>query len=180
MTIQHMVDLETMSTEPNAIVLTIGVVAFDTQDWTIVDKFYCALDYEHQDRQHRRHVSADTMAWWKTQPVAAYMAAFQSPSRRADLALPGLSAFMVDTQGVWGNGASFDNVILSTLYADYGIERPWKFWHDRCFRTIKHIGKQYPMTMPEFKGTPHNALDDAVHQFECLRTIAFELELDIG
>ena len=38
---------------------------------------------------------------------------------------------------VWGNGATFDNVILSNAFAACNIERPWSYKSDRCYRTLK-------------------------------------------
>ena len=70
--------------------------------------------------------------------------------------------------GVWGNGASFDNVILSESYYRAAILRPWPFWKDRCYRTIKTI---YPDVELVRSGTHHNALDDARTQAEHLIAI---------
>ena len=39
--------------------------------------------------------------------------------------------------------------------------RPWKFWNDRCYRTIKSMHPEVPMPRT---GTHHNALDDAKTQ----------------
>lgn len=173
---QHMCDLETLSTRPDAIVLSIGVVAFDTDDWTIQGVYYAALAVDEQPGRHR---SDSTLAWWAQQPEAA-RAVFHEPKVPVLEALTNLSSFMAGTQGVWGNGASFDNVILSSLFEDFGVERPWQFWHDRCFRTIKHIGNNHQVVKPPFEGVPHNALDDAVHQFQHLREIVKALNLQIN
>jgi hypothetical protein len=62
---------------------------------------------------------------------------------------------------LWGNGAVFDNVILSNAYAACAIDKPWKFWNDKCYRTLKGL---YPQIELERTGTHHNALDDAVSQ----------------
>lgn len=62
---------------------------------------------------------------------------------------------------VWGNGASFDNVILRGAYARNSTPAPWAWWNDRCYRTIKALHREVPM---ERLGTHHNALDDAISQ----------------
>jgi inhibitor of KinA sporulation pathway (predicted exonuclease) len=42
------------------------------------------------------------------------------------------------------------------------MQAPWKFYNDRCYRTLKAM---YPhIKMPKRTGTHHNALDDAISQ----------------
>jgi inhibitor of KinA sporulation pathway (predicted exonuclease) len=43
----------------------------------------------------------------------------------------------------------------------FGIERPWKYYKEFCFRTLL---KSVPKFDMPFVGVQHNALDDAVHQ----------------
>lgn len=69
---------------------------------------------------------------------------------------------------IWGNGASFDNVILANAYRAASIQQPWAYWNDRCYRTLK---KRYLDIALRRQGTHHNALDDAISQAEHLITI---------
>lgn len=39
------------------------------------------------------------------------------------------------------------------------LELPWKFWNDRCYRTVSAGFPRRQQT-----GTHHNALDDAISQ----------------
>jgi exodeoxyribonuclease VIII len=68
-------------------------------------------------------------------------------------------------KGVWGNGASFDNTILTETYKRLGRTPPWPFWKDRCYRTVKSMFPNVPM---ERSGTHHNAMDDALTQAQHL------------
>ena len=43
----------------------------------------------------------------------------------------------------------------------FGIERPWKYYKEFCFRTLL---KSVPKFDMPFLGVQHNALDDAIHQ----------------
>jgi exodeoxyribonuclease VIII len=61
----------------------------------------------------------------------------------------------------WGNGAGFDNIILRSAYTACGAIPPWRYYNDRCYRTIKSM---CPHVTLERKGTAHNALDDAESQ----------------
>jgi exodeoxyribonuclease VIII len=67
----------------------------------------------------------------------------------------------IQTVRVWGNGASFDNVILSSAYRSCRIAQPWQFWNDRCYRTVKAM---HPAIKMQRTGIHHNAVDDAVSQ----------------
>lgn len=80
---------------------------------------------------------------------------------------------------VWGNGATFDMTLLEAVYELTGIECPWNnervFWTVRDLRTLVDLANLDKKTVP-FTGTPHVALDDALHQAEiavaCFRKLA--------
>jgi len=69
---------------------------------------------------------------------------------------------------MWANGPSFDLVILETAFKRTKVNVPWRFWHHRCFRTIKDIGGElglvYPKEPEGEEDVLHNALDDAKRQ----------------
>jgi exodeoxyribonuclease VIII len=69
---------------------------------------------------------------------------------------------------VWGNGPSFDNVLLADAFDAVGLPRPWRFSRDRCFRTICALRPDMVMVR---NGTHHNALDDAKSQAEHLMRV---------
>jgi hypothetical protein len=73
---------------------------------------------------------------------------------------------------VWGNGAVFDNTILSNAYFNTGREPPWKCWDDRCYRTVKALF--HWVKSDDREGVYHNALDDAVYQTKHLIKILGE------
>lgn len=72
---------------------------------------------------------------------------------------------------VWGNGADFDPVLLSSAYRAIGRPPPHKFYNVHCFRTLKNL---FPVEKPARDGTHHNALDDAIHQVKHLHKILQE------
>lgn len=65
---------------------------------------------------------------------------------------------------IWGNGATFDNMILRNAYLATGQRQPWNFRDDVCFRTVKYL---FPLKK-EFQGVRHHALDDARNQAKYL------------
>ncbi len=178
-----MVDIETLDTRPSAVVLSIGVVLFNRREQTVPMK---KLNLKFGKKEFRdeqilmgRTVDKDTVLWWKKQEPAAKKLFKEANVESVTDALQKLTEFL--TQGetnflVWGNGASFDNTIVVSLYESFGMEAPWKFWNDRCFRTFKgehgHIAR--PPTM--FAGIKHDALDDARQQALYLQAIYAELQ----
>jgi len=166
-----MLDLETMSTQPHAAITQIGAVEFDLDCGLIGQTFHAHIALP-SNADHARHIDADTVLWWMKQSEEA-RAAFLLPSVSLPEALISFSSWMSyrgETKHlkVWGNGASFDNVILTSAYKACLINQPWRYYNDRCYRTIKSMHPSIPM---ERTGTHHNALDDAISQAKHLCAI---------
>lgn len=66
-----------------------------------------------------------------------------------------------------GNGSRFDLSLLDNACRCLEIDVWWKFWNEFDVRTIKWIceAKKW-RSRKVFKGTKHNALDDAISQAE--------------
>lgn len=163
-----MLDLETMSTEPNAAIVAIGAVMFDARGTTpekqIGPSFYAAISLASNER-FGRHISASTVTWWlKQEPQARLEVANANLDlREALMMLQSWCGTQCD-QGVlkvWGNGSDFDNVILNSAYKEQRLLAPWKYSHNRCYRTMRAC---LPKVDVPFAGVYHNALDDAINQ----------------
>jgi DNA polymerase III epsilon subunit-like protein len=168
-----MLDTETMGTGSYAAMVSLGAVRFDPNGKSvdITDSFYTAITLKSSMKAGLR-VDADTIEWWLDPERAAARDAFLSVNKvDLDEALLGFSEWYGDddTVPVWGNGATFDNVILSNAYQAVGIDRPWGYRADRCFRTIVNI-VQPPVKKPPY-GVSHHALDDAIAQALYLQKI---------
>jgi hypothetical protein len=172
-----MIDNETLDTTPSAVILSIGAVKFckHTPD-RLGEKFYAVLDIDEQ-KQRGRTVSADTLEWWQKQSKAARVVLDTTERRPVHEVLSELHDFIFDIDVaaggmcVWGNGSDFDNPQIASLFQMYGFDLPWKFWNNRCFRTLKAEFKNAANGEPKRKGTHHNALDDAIHQAEYCQAI---------
>lgn len=172
----HMLDLETLDTAQSAVVLSIGVVEFDpTHDWEITGEFHSILETGTQ-RIMGRTTSLATKQWWAQQSDEA-RAIFDAPKTDTRAALAALSEVLSGTQGVWGNGADFDNVIVGSLYDSFGLKKPWSFGLNRCFRTMKNLVLPKTFINPPRLGTHHDALADAQYQTTYLRNICTALDL---
>ena len=68
MAIHGMLDLETLSVEPDAVVMTLGAVKFDPYtDNEPYAPLYLRCDVEEQSEQYGRRIDDDTIAWWASQ-----------------------------------------------------------------------------------------------------------------
>ena len=158
-----MVDLETTGSSVRAGILSIGAVAFSVnspyEDWP---KYYSGPIRRDSCRSIQLVEDDDTLFWWAKQSESARKILVDSETGISiDLALMEFGKFVSGSR-LWGNGADFDNAILANAYRAVKSEVPWKFWDNRCYRTMKNIFYQIPQ--PIFVGVKHSALDDAIHQ----------------
>ncbi len=155
-----MIDLETLGTSCDSVILSLGAVAFDE---TIEDSFYRKINLQSCTDLGLK-IDTDTVLWWLGQNELARKEIFEGNKDFPTLscALLQFSAWLVDKENVkiWGNGSNFDNTILANAYRVCGLEIPWKFWNDRCYRTMKNIRK-IELERTEVK---HDALEDATYQ----------------
>jgi len=173
------IDLETLSTAPDAFIVAIGAARFDPMADGIVDSFYTAVDLNNSAFIAKRfRMDPATIGWWLHSERAAARDALKSGSC-VDLlsALEGFGLWVGETPlPVWGNGATFDNVVLTNAYKALGMDVPWTYKDDRCLRTLRALA---PDVRVENVGTAHHALDDAVTQALLVQAIVKHLGLEV-
>jgi exodeoxyribonuclease VIII len=169
-----MVDLETLGTKPGCQILSIGAVAFGANG--LGQEFYSPINLGSQEALGLTTNQA-TIDWWKSQSPAAQKVLIDAQTCPQGLEevlklfnawLGGVASYNAthadgrsEKIAIWGNGSDFDNMILAEAYSMAGIELPWKFYMNRCFRTLKNL---FPQIREERTGVHHNALDDARYQ----------------
>jgi hypothetical protein len=162
------IDLETLSTRPDAAVVSIGAAAFNRDTGAIGETFYAVITLDSAIEDH--HVCSATLQWWMSQGDAARAVFMDSDKSTLRAALEDLHIFVsrYPDANVWGNGANFDIAILEYAYArHFGYQAaPWKFWNVRDMRTIVEAAaaKNFDKKSIIFEGVAHNARDDAAHQ----------------
>lgn len=172
-----MTDLETLDNGPQSVILSIGAVFFDPETGELGEKFYSTIDLESSI--NCGSVSASTIKFWMNQSDSAKKASFTGGDDLSKV-LNDFEHFIrehssVDKVELWGNGATFDNVILAHAYDQLGIDTPWKHWNNRDVRTVVKLGRDLLNINPKkdikFEGVQHNALDDAIHQVKYVSEI---------
>lgn len=169
---QIMVDIEALdSNAETAAVVSIGAVKFDLSTCDLGDTFYIEIaDHGLKDQLGRgRTMSLDTMIWWMCQSDGAREALMppslvKIPTARFNTpaTLDKFREFVKGAAGVWGNGVTYDNIALRSLYTTYKQSCPWHWSADRCYRTYKNVHGDRAALQRE--GTHHNALADAITQ----------------
>lgn len=175
-----MVDIETMSSKPHGAIASIGAVAFDPYGNDTVAgieasrKFYVNLNMRDQIS---RHFDPDTLYWWLTQSPAAQRALVDPVPVPTIQGLLKYSdwCFSQKADRFWCLGATFDHVLMQTLFTSVARKNPAHYSRQLCFRSIaKFSGLERP-EIPELVG--HNALDDAIKQAiwmqQCIKHINF-------
>lgn len=158
-----MIDLETLATTADAVIMSIGAVPFDLEAGTVSEEGYYVSVSVESNLDYRRRISEDTLIWWMKQEAAARNV-FMEPKIALPEALIGLSEFIGDNSPrVWSNGADFDVPMLAHAFTQQNMEVPWNRWDSRCFRTYKNLPGAKTVPAPA-SGVKHNALSDAYNQ----------------
>ena len=169
-----MLDIETLCTKPEAVILTIGAVKFDPYSNKIGDGLYIKPDVDEQIAKGRS-IDENTVEWWGKQAEDVREEALGMEGRISiEEMYRQLNRFLVGAENVWAQGPVFDMVIMAHIYRQYGWPTPWQYWQVSDSRTLfKTHGD------PRVKGKAglHNALEDCISQAEAVQTIYKNLGL---
>lgn len=162
-----MIDMETLDTSPNCVILTIGVVRFDPYGDGVSQKLELRPTIEDQTEQFNRVINDDTIRWWGEQSPDAIEEAMGDRGRISFReCMEQLYKFSWNRRAVWSNGASFDVVVAETAFRQALSDRPnpipWPFYTVRDTRTL------YEVAGVKLKDggytTTHKAVEDAERQ----------------
>lgn len=163
-----MIDLETLNSSPTSAVLSIGVAVFDPAQNKIMETFEWFI------AEISGSVSMDTLRWWFSQKPEAILKLLSG--------LKGVSAVPIEAalrelqlfaaghkcKEIWSHGGSFDLPIIRYHADRHHIMMPWKYWDERCTRTLYALKGKPTITR---EGTHHSAMDDAIYQAKCVMEV---------
>tara|TARA_B100001245_G_scaffold1397_1_gene1095 strand:+ start:1175 stop:1783 length:609 start_codon:yes stop_codon:yes gene_type:complete len=184
-------DIETLGSVNNSVVLSVGMVAVDSKhDYTfkelIENGYYAKLDVQSQVDSGRK-IHKDTVDWWSTQgheakhvlkPLDTDM---HWTKLREDM-IQWLTKEGVDIHKVrcYSRGSHFDFGILHDLFRITGNattdELPWRFWniHDSKTVVLTLLDKDSWELGVEPEGfIHHNALHDAAREYLNMETAVY-------
>ena len=170
-----MLDLETTGVAAGCCILSIGACTLDLNN-----EFYQKISIDSCWNSGLKD-DPSTLNWWDSQDPAARIEAFSGTLHIQDV-LNNFSLWLKGLQEknvkVWGNGADFDLPILQAAYEACKLEKPWKPYNGRCYRTIKNLYSDVPTN--SFRGVKHNALEDAKNQAIHLMKIVNAKGINLG
>lgn len=172
---EFMLDIETLDKKPTAVILEIGIVAFDG-DRTI-DELLIRPDIGDQI-EGGRSVSASTWKWWMAQRREVLDAVWFAPSKNTHEAAQQLVDFCAlhdiarpgERRALWARGPQFDVTIVENFLRDHGLEAPWPYDSVRDVRTaVDDVAFERGGIPLVSKKDAHSALADCHHQIKTLR-----------
>ncbi|APL99095.1 putative ribonuclease T [Bordetella phage LK3] len=162
-----MIDLETMATGPNAGVIQVGAMAFDSREGVVyLDMFEVDVDLQSA-LLLGGEVDASTVQFWRDQGGLQP----KRPPKAMRSALTDLASWLgqyPDLKRVWAQGPSFDVAVLEGYYRRAGIPIPWGYSMPRDTRTVYDLAKERGWSKPEGTQAVHTSLEDCRRQIICL------------
>ncbi len=154
-----MLDFETLDVADCPVILSIGAVVFNENG--IVDCISEKID-QQSCLDLGCTISDNTIAWWDKQSKQARDAAFGGKTN-IGYAMGMLVDFYkkYKCNEIWSKGSVNDVLWANNILQKLGLQKPWKFSREMCFRTYL---KYSPKVDFSPSGEAHNALDDAINQ----------------
>ena len=161
------IDLETLATSADAVVLEIGCVMFDPATGELGPEFHAEVEMRAPDNRLRT-IDAGTLCWWAGRMAAGADMPGMHGGVSLWQALQGLAGFMAETPRaeefeVWAWGSDFDFGILRHAHDDAQLELPWRYSRQcdaRSFCGKLGVKREGPVT--------HQALADARQEAEAV------------
>lgn len=160
-----MIDIESLDTSPNCVILTIGAVRFDPKGDGIVEKLSLRPMIEEQTEKFGRTIDEDTVRWWSTQSADAQEESMGDHDRIPFKdAMAELYKFCWNRKGIWSHGLSFDVVAMESAWRQLEMKCPWPYFSVRDTRTLFDITGVSTKDKKYATKTTHKAVEDAEHQ----------------
>lgn len=191
MTYDIMIDIETLGTTADSVVLSVGVVKFSGDK--ILDSKEYILPSKYQINNLHRRVQVSTIDWWSSRSNNARKVLkdvqdsdkyyHSQPHRSIEYICANILDHLVlpDVRYIWFKG--FDMGVLSHLFTQLNLDMSgYDFRKEMDFRTIENLVKHTP-EYQKFRKTitiTHNAVDDCLNQIKLLNCALGILNYDKG
>jgi hypothetical protein len=154
-----MIDVETLGTRSNAVILSIGAVLFDLKG-NIEEVYHRGIDIDSCLKAGLQ-VDGGTIEWWMKQEEQAIARVFGLEKYSLEEALYDFMTLSTEQEKwyIWSHGSNFDTVLIENAYKAVGKKVWWKYTNVRDTRTLFDVSNY------KYKaGGAHDALEDAKNQ----------------
>jgi len=165
-----MLDIETLGTDSNSVVLSISAVIFDMETGELGNEFEIGLDITEQSSKGGI-IDSETVDWWAKQNQDARDELGRLIKHPVSDALDDFNKWIKQNFKapskikLWGNGSTFDNVIVRNLYSRHNIDFVIPYYADKDVRTWTYLKKINTRAF-DFEGVKHRGIDDCKHQIK--------------
>lgn len=161
-----MIDIESMGVGPNAGLIQIGAVAFDSKTGRPRDDVF-EVDVDLLSAlMAGGEVDDPTVRWWREQKGPKLARPKDIRSALSDLTT-WLKKFPEVTR-VWAQGPSFDIAVLEGYYKRLGLPIPWKYNAARDTRTVYDLAQESGWEKPRGSEPVHTGMEDCRRQIVCV------------
>lgn len=169
-----MLDLETLGLSSNSAIMTVSMAEFGLETGSIGKWLELKLNVIEQLTLKGTEVDIGTIQWWQNQSNEAKQSlqikevSFKGFKNAFTTFIDSIKQTNTEQVFIWGNGATFDNVLLRNMYKRFGEELPIPFYCDMDVRTITQIIDYTKLKerVGDFIGIKHRGLSDCIHQIK--------------
>lgn len=148
-----LLDIEALGLRPGSAIIELGAVAFFPATGWVGTEFEAIIE-----PQAPFTADLDTLAWHAKQGTWPRKFAEESHSIGSALvAFEDWLGTLGKVETFWAWGATYDFPLLGAAYDFCGCPPAWKYWQQRCARTIWQTAYGERKHLPR----PHKALEDA-------------------
>lgn len=163
-----MIDIETLGTKSNSVILSIAAVNFDLETGTSASIFNRRIDIQ-SCLDFGLELDSKTLQWWLNKvPSRICVDAFAGTTPLAN-ALVDFFAYCKnlrqDNLEVWGNSARFDLGLIENAATKACMLLPWQYYNERDVRTLVSFAPNIKKET-DFIGEKHNPVHDCLHQIK--------------
>lgn len=154
----YMIDIETLGTRMDSVIMEVAVVGFNRQTGEIYDKYVSKMNVTEQINNGRR-IYADTLMWW-IERGDQLRDCLNDKSESVYKVLQAISFIIGPDDYVWSKGPEFDIAMLGHIMDQYNMTVPWDYRKVRSVRNEEDKFNNYKIEVE------HNALSDCLDQIK--------------
>lgn len=156
-----MLDIETLGTNSNSVVLQVSMVYFDRYTKEIGKTFTQNIDIEDSFRLGF-YADEETVKWWENKPKEIWESVSTNGFKVTEV-IKNIEEFVDFKTIIWSH-SSFDIPLLENIFRKLNKKIPWKYTNTRDIRTLVDLSGIDLKSYNWNKGKTHNSLDDCMFQ----------------